>query len=48
VREGSWWPAWQAWLAGHSGSRQPARPAGAADRGYPPLGDAPGTYVRQH
>jgi len=48
VREGSWWPAWQGWLVQHSGSRQPARPAGAADRGYPPLGDAPGTYVLQH
>ncbi len=46
-QEGSWWPAWQAWLVEHSG-RSVAPPAmGAPDHGYPPLGDAPGTYVLQ-
>ncbi len=46
-REGSWWPAWQAWLAERS-ARRAARPAmGAPGDGYPPLGDAPGTYVLQ-
>jgi polyhydroxyalkanoate synthase len=46
-REGSWWPAWQAWLGGHSSGSVAARPVGAPERGYPPLGDAPGTYVLQ-
>ncbi len=45
---GSWWPAWQRWLAGHSaGRQQPARRVGAR-RGSAgaKLGDAPGSYVR--
>jgi polyhydroxyalkanoate synthase len=46
-REGSWWPAWQSWLADHSGGRAAPLATGAPDRGYPPLGDAPGTYVLQ-
>jgi polyhydroxyalkanoate synthase len=46
-REGSWWPVWQAWLTEHSGGPVPAGSAGAPDRGYPPLADAPGTYVLQ-
>jgi polyhydroxyalkanoate synthase len=44
-REGSWWPEWAAWLAQRS-SGQVAPPAmGAAGKGYPPLGPAPGTYI---
>ena len=42
--DGSWWPAWQAWLARHSGPLRKARPT-------PPsatLGPAPGQYVLQH
>jgi polyhydroxyalkanoate synthase len=47
-QEGSWWTAWQAWLQGHSSGPVDARPQfGAPDRGYPPLEDAPGTYVLQ-
>lgn len=42
---GSWWPAWQAWLALHSG--KPATPPrlGNPDAGIAPLADAPGSYV---
>jgi polyhydroxyalkanoate synthase len=46
-REGSWWPAWQAWLEKYSSRPVAAPPPGAPDRGYFPLGDAPGTYVLQ-
>jgi polyhydroxyalkanoate synthase len=46
-QEGSWWPAWAAWLQEHSSGPVPAPVPGAPDRGYPPLGDAPGTYVLQ-
>jgi polyhydroxyalkanoate synthase len=45
--EGSWWPAWQDWLVEHSTGSAAPPSLGAADRGYPPLCDAPGTYVLQ-
>ena len=40
---GSWWPRWEAWLAGRSGEMIPARQPG--DSAHPVLCDAPGTYV---
>ncbi|MCZ8392355.1 PHA/PHB synthase family protein [Achromobacter xylosoxidans] len=45
--DGSWWPHWRAWLDGLSG--KPVRPPalGAARKGYPALGEAPGTYVME-
>ena len=43
--EGTWWPCWLGWLDRHSG--EPAPRIGAAARGYPPLADAPGEYVRE-
>jgi polyhydroxyalkanoate synthase len=47
LRQGSWWPTWNEWLAAHSGPEQVAPPSiGAAERGYEPLAEAPGTYVR--
>lgn len=45
AHEGSWWPAWQAWLAGHSGAQVAPPPMGNAGEGFAVLGDAPGTYV---
>ncbi|MHB8885034.1 MAG: PHA/PHB synthase family protein [Methylovirgula sp.] len=48
-KSGSWWPEWLAWLDAHSsgqdGKYEAAREAGSAAEGYPPLEDAPGTYV---
>jgi polyhydroxyalkanoate synthase len=41
--EGSWWPRWGEWLAGKSGAKVKARPAG--DSEHPALAPAPGTYV---
>lgn len=45
--EGSWWPAWQRWLAVKSGDLVAAPEMGAPQAGYPPICDAPGTYVHQ-
>jgi polyhydroxyalkanoate synthase len=45
-KDGSWWPEWQAWLAARSTAPDAAPPPmGALERGYPTLGEAPGTYV---
>jgi polyhydroxyalkanoate synthase len=45
VKEGSWWPTWQAWLAKRSGELTKRPPVGKAKADYGPLCDAPGTYV---
>jgi polyhydroxyalkanoate synthase len=44
---GSWWTAWVAWLARHSGKRVAPPSMGTRDAGLPPLDKAPGTYVHQ-
>jgi polyhydroxyalkanoate synthase subunit PhaC len=40
---GSWWPHWSNWLATHGGEQ--VRPRAVGSNVYPPLIDAPGTYV---
>lgn len=47
VHEGSWWPAWFAWLAAHSGEPVAPPPMGSPGDGYPCLAPAPGHYVLQ-
>ena len=45
--EGSWWPAWADWIeAGAGGKTAPPLP-GAAEKGFPPLGPAPGSYIHE-
>ena len=44
-KDGSWWPEWIAWLERHSGTPAAPPAMGAAQAGYPPLADAPGSYV---
>jgi polyhydroxyalkanoate synthase len=41
---GSWWPDWIAWVAAQSPERAPGRIPGEGQ--LPPLGDAPGEYVK--
>jgi len=43
--EGSWWPVWAEWLERKSAGRAAPPPLGAPDKGYRPLGAAPGQYV---
>jgi polyhydroxyalkanoate synthase len=43
--DGSWWPVWQDWLARNSTGQ--TVPPVMGESHYPPLCDAPGTYVLQ-
>ncbi|WP_245882618.1 PHA/PHB synthase family protein [Yoonia sediminilitoris] len=45
--DGSWWPVLAQWLSQRSGAPVKPPPMGAKENGYPPLCDAPGTYVLQ-
>ncbi|ESR25591.1 PHA/PHB synthase family protein [Lutibaculum baratangense] len=48
VQEGSWWGAWSDWLKERSAPGPVPPPSfGSGERGYPALGEAPGTYVFQ-
>lgn len=42
--EGSWWEPWQQWLVA-TGSGQQVNPPATGSRDYPPLMEAPGSYV---
>ncbi len=46
-QEGSWWPEWVRWLRERSSAEEQPPAFGSPERGYPPLMDAPGTYVLQ-
>jgi polyhydroxyalkanoate synthase subunit PhaC len=43
--EGSWWEEWAKWLEPRSGEK--VDPPGVGSEEYPPIEDAPGTYVRE-
>jgi polyhydroxyalkanoate synthase len=45
--DGSWWPCWRDWLAERSSAKQAPPAMGAPEKGYTPLGEAPGDYVLQ-
>ncbi|CAM3583922.1 Poly(3-hydroxyalkanoate) polymerase subunit PhaC [Bordetella sputigena] len=47
VQSGSWWQAWLTWLKGRSGELVDPPALGCASRGYMPIEDAPGSYVRE-
>lgn len=44
-KDGSWWLEWGEWVASFSGESTP--PPSMGSEGYPPICDAPGTYVLQ-
>jgi hypothetical protein len=43
--EGSWWEDWRGWLEQRSGEQ--TGPPRVGSEKYPPIEDAPGTYVRE-
>jgi polyhydroxyalkanoate synthase subunit PhaC len=43
--EGSWWEDWSRWLDAHSGAQ--VNPPEMGSENYPPIEDAPGTYVKE-
>jgi polyhydroxyalkanoate synthase len=44
--KGSWWDHWNAWIERHTPGKRPA-PMRLGNDTYPPVGDAPGEYVRR-
>ena len=47
-QQGSWWVDWGRWLKSHSAPPVTPPQMGAPDQGYPPICDAPGTYIHQN
>jgi polyhydroxyalkanoate synthase len=43
--EGSWWVDWKKWLESHSGNK--VKPPSVGSENYPPMEEAPGTYVKE-
>ena len=43
--DGSWWEDWTPWIGARAGARRAPPPMGS--EAHPPLGDAPGEYVRE-
>jgi polyhydroxyalkanoate synthase len=43
-RQGSWWEDWAEWAGARAGAL--VRPPSIGSDQYPPVGDAPGNYVR--
>lgn len=48
VKDDSWWEAWGAWLAAHSGPLGDRPPMGTPNGLYTLIADAPGHYVLEH
>jgi polyhydroxyalkanoate synthase len=44
--QGSWWDHWNVWIEQHTPGKRPA-PIQLGNDTYPPMGDAPGEYVRR-
>jgi polyhydroxyalkanoate synthase len=47
AQPGSWWSEWADWLKARSSGVTSPPATGASEKGFPPLGAAPGTYVHQ-
>ena len=47
-KDGSWWLEWGSWLDQRSGDPVAPPPMGNTDKGYAPIGNAPGHYVLEH
>jgi polyhydroxyalkanoate synthase len=43
--DGSWWEDWTNWLEPRSGEK--VDPPSVGSENYPPIEDAPGTYVKE-
>ena len=43
-QSGSWWEHWNTWMMEHSGETKPS-PETLGNEDYPPIGEAPGSYV---